>query len=212
VAKLGPNVAGQTIKLRFRMASDTSVAATGWRVDTFAISDGFICAPAALSAVSRKTHGAAGDFDINLPLTGTPGVECRTGAVAGDHKVIVTFANPVTVGSASITSGTGSATYSVSGSQVTVNLTGVANAQRISISLGDVNDGTNMGCVSIPMSILVGDTGGNGTVNATDVSQTRLQSGSVVTAGNFREDVQVSGTVNATDVSSVRLHSGTALP
>ena len=30
------------------------------------------------SAVSRKTHGAT-PFDINLPPTGTPGVECRSG-------------------------------------------------------------------------------------------------------------------------------------
>ena len=29
------------------------------------------------SVVSRKTHRAAGIFDINLPLTGTAGIECR---------------------------------------------------------------------------------------------------------------------------------------
>ena len=34
VANLGPNVNGQTIKLRFRMASDNSTAGPGWRVDT----------------------------------------------------------------------------------------------------------------------------------------------------------------------------------
>ena len=33
---------------------------------------------AILSAVSRKTHGAAGTFDVPLPLTGPPGVESRT--------------------------------------------------------------------------------------------------------------------------------------
>jgi|GEM_PF-791449 len=37
VANLGPNVAGQTIKLRFRMASDTSDNATGWRIDTISV-------------------------------------------------------------------------------------------------------------------------------------------------------------------------------
>ena len=37
VANLGPNVNGQTIKLRFRMASDCSVGVTGWRVDTISV-------------------------------------------------------------------------------------------------------------------------------------------------------------------------------
>src|SRR5204862_6912334 len=32
-----------------------------------------------LSAVSRKTHDGAGAFDINLPLYGMPGIECRMG-------------------------------------------------------------------------------------------------------------------------------------
>lgn len=39
-AKLGQNVAGQTIKLRFRLGADNSVGATGWRVDTVTIADG----------------------------------------------------------------------------------------------------------------------------------------------------------------------------
>ena len=39
IANLGPNVAGQTIKLRFRMASDTSVSSAGWRFDTVVISE-----------------------------------------------------------------------------------------------------------------------------------------------------------------------------
>ena len=44
-ANLGPNVAGQSIKLRFRMASDCSVAAVGWRVDTIAVLEGACATP-----------------------------------------------------------------------------------------------------------------------------------------------------------------------
>ncbi len=44
VANLGPNLVGQTIKIRFRMCSDVSVAATGWRVDTISIT-GVACTP-----------------------------------------------------------------------------------------------------------------------------------------------------------------------
>ena len=37
VANLGPNVNGQTIKLRFRMGTDEAVVAPGWWVDTLSI-------------------------------------------------------------------------------------------------------------------------------------------------------------------------------
>ena len=127
---------------------------------------------------------------------------------------MVTFANPVTVGSASVTSGTGSVSGSpvVSGNTVTVNLTGVTNAQTIIVTLSNVNDGISMGNVVVPMSILNGDTTGNGSVNASDINQTKAQSGNATTAGNFRTDLNVSGTVNASDVSPVKSKSGTALP
>ena len=40
IANLGPNVVGQTIKLRFRMCSDSSVSGTGWRVDNVVVTGG----------------------------------------------------------------------------------------------------------------------------------------------------------------------------
>ena len=54
VANLGPNVAGHTIKLRFRMASDNSVSATGWRIDTIRVVDG-ACPSATPTATSTGT-------------------------------------------------------------------------------------------------------------------------------------------------------------
>ena len=170
-------------------------------------------APAVISAVSRKTHGGAGVFDINLPTTGSPGIEDRVGPVAGAHQIIVNFAGSVSVSSASVTSGTGNVdNFSASAGQVTVNLSGVADAQVLTIKLGSVSDGVNTGDVSIPMAVLPGDTTGEGSVNSTDVSQTKLQSGQTVTATNFREDVNANGSINATDVSLVKAKSGTALP
>src|SRR6266446_6096120 len=97
------------------------------------------------SAFSRKTHGAAGTFDVPLPFTGNVGVECRSGGATNDYQMIINFMNSVTVTGASVTSGTSSmSSFSVSGSQVTVNLTGVTNAQTITVMLFDVNDGTHM--------------------------------------------------------------------
>jgi hypothetical protein len=164
------------------------------------------------TGVSRKMHGTA-LFDIALPLAGPAGVECRTGGATSNHQVIVTFPAAVSLTSASVTTGTGSVSgFAVTGGQVTVNLTGVSNAQTIVITLFGVSDGTNTGNVSIPMGVLLGDTTGSGSVNASDVSLTKLKSGQAVDSSNFREDVTVNGSINASDVSSVKLKSGTALP
>jgi N-acetylneuraminic acid mutarotase len=170
-------------------------------------------APMAQSAFSRKTHGVAGTFDIPLSLSGYVTIECRSGGAANVYQMIINFANPVTVGSASVTSGTGSvSSFSVSGSQVTVNLTGVTNVQRITVTLFNVNDGTHMGNVPVSMGVLVGDVNGNSLVNVSDVSLTKAQVGQPVTGSNFREDVNANGTISASDVTQVKAHVGTALP
>ncbi|HJT82069.1 MAG TPA: hypothetical protein VJ719_12810, partial [Chthoniobacterales bacterium] len=54
IANLGPNVAGQTIKLRFRMGSDSSTSGIGWRVDTLKVVGGFVCCgdPARIEAAA----------------------------------------------------------------------------------------------------------------------------------------------------------------
>src|SRR5216110_785119 len=51
-----------------------TTSASGWRLRIGA----FSLNPTVTSAVSRKTHGAAGNFDVSLPLTGTTGVEDRS--------------------------------------------------------------------------------------------------------------------------------------
>ena len=209
VANLGANVAGQTIKLRFRMGTANSGTNVTWRVDTISISTR-ACAPVAQSAFSRRLHGGAGTFDVALALAGNVGVECRDGPA---HQMIINFANSVTVGSATVISGTGSVgSFSVSGSQVTVNLTGVANAQRITVRLGNVNDGTNIGDVDVSMGVLAGDVNGNAAVNASDVSLTKAQVGQAVGSSNFREDVNFNGSINAGDVALVKANVGTSLP
>jgi hypothetical protein len=168
------------------------------------------------TAVSRKTHGAAGVFDINLPLTGTPGVECRNGSGvgSGDHQIVVSCVAPVVsltdilVVSGTITGGS----VAASGNVITLNLNGVANAQRLVLEFRGVSDGVNTGNFTLQIGFLVGDTNGNGSVNASDVSQVKVQSGQTVTGTNFRTDVSVNGSINASDVSLAKARSGTALP
>ena len=192
--------------------TDTGNMNGGWQLTVSSTSP--VCAQP-VTAVSRKLHGAT-PYNIPLPLVGAKGVECRSGQGAGgtDHQMVVTFASPVTVGSAAVTSGTGSVvgSPSVAGNVVTINLTGVTNAQTIMVTLSNVNDGVNMGNLVVPMGVLMGDTSGNGAVSSTDVTQDKLQSGQPISASNFREDVVVNGSINGTDVSTVKLKSGTALP
>ena len=185
------------------------------------IVNGIDVPPPPVSAVSRKVHGASGIFDINLPFTGAPGIECRSGGVTGDYQIVVTFANTVTVNGAiqaRVTSGTGTVgangasnggVVTVSGSTVTIPLTNVANAQTITVTLFDVHQGASAGDMAVQMSVLIGDTSGNGVVNSTDVIETKALSGSDSAS---RNDVIVNGTINSSDVSLVKLNSGTALP
>ena len=205
---------GQSIYIRAR-GYYRSGYQNGSESITESVRNAFISPPPTPTlVVSRKTHGGAGTFDINLPLTGNPGIECRSGGASNNYQVVFTFPSAVTFTNAAVTAGAGSVSSS-SGSgttTVTVNLTGVTNAQRIMVTLQGASDGTNTGDLSVPMGVLLGDVNGNGSVNSTDISQTKLQSGQAVTNANFREDVNANGSINATDVSSVKLKSGTALP
>ncbi|MDQ6656111.1 MAG: hypothetical protein M3Y80_09895, partial [Verrucomicrobiota bacterium] len=116
------------------------------------------------SVVSRKTHGAAGNFDIDLPITGTRGIECRSGGASGDYTLVYSFANAVTsVGSASVSAPNGTPTVSSSAAgpnanQYTVNLTGVTNAQYVTVTLNNVqtSGGINLNAVSTQMGVLLG--------------------------------------------------------
>jgi dockerin type I repeat protein len=94
-------------------------------------------------------------------------------------------------------------------SQVTVNLTGVTNVQRITVTLFDVNDGTHMGDVPVSMGMLVRDVNGNAVVNASDVSLTKSQVGQPVSGSNFRGDMNANGLINSVDVALVKSKVGT---
>ncbi len=180
--------------------------------------------PVPLSAVSRKTHGGAGAFDINLPFTGTPGIECRTGSGTNDYTLVVNFDTSVAVSGspqAAVTSGiatigsggvSNGGAVTVSGSTVTVPLTNVADAQTINVTLSGVTTGTTSRNLCIAMSVLRGDTNANGVVNSGDALQTRSRSGQATDSTNFRSDVNVDGGVNSGDTTVVRAQSGNSLP
>ena len=169
--------------------------------------------PVVTALGSRKVHGAAGAFDINL-LAAPIVTECRSGGAGGNYQVIVTFANPVSVSGLSVMSSNGLAggTQTVNGAIVTVDLTAVANAQSVGITLINANDGLIAGDVFIPLGVLIGDSNGDALVNSGDALQPRSRSGQTTDGTNVRSDVNADGVVNSGDTSAVRSRSGTFLP
>jgi len=181
------------------------------------VAQAYVFDPILVGAVSRKTHGTAGTFDVDL-MPPNSGIECRSGGTNGDYQVVVTFAVPITAvtSAAAVPAAGGTAsvvgTPIVNNNLVTINLTNVSNAQRFNINLLGVNDGTTTRDISVPMALLIGDTTANGAVNSSDIAQTQSQSGQPVTASNFREDVTDNGQINSSDIATVQSKSGTGLP
>jgi hypothetical protein len=122
------------------------------------------------------------------------------------------------VSDATVTGGTGSVvTSNIDSNDVrnyVVDLTGVTNAQNITVTLNNVTDTANnfSSTVTASMKVLVGDTNGDGFVNSADIGQTKSQSGNALTSSNFREDLNTDGFVNSADIGLVKSKSGTALP
>jgi hypothetical protein len=187
-------------------------------VVTLAYPTGVLPSLRPIKVLSRKTHGAA-NFDVDLPVAGNPGIECRVEPQFGSHHIVFQFASAVTISGASVTPAAGQAaemdgspSVSANGKEVTVNLKNVTNAQTITVTLHGVSDGTLTNDVAAPLALLAGDTTGDGVVNSADIAQTKSQSGSTLTMANFREDVTGDGSVNSADISLVKSKSGTALP
>ncbi len=171
---------------------------------------------AQISAASRKSHGDTGSFDINLPATGTPGIESRAGGATGDHSLVINFNNTLASAAATVTAGPGSVVGSptINGTSLIVNLTGVSNAQTVTVTLSNVTDTAAQVLPStlVQASFLAGDVNGDGTVNSGDATIVRSRSGQPTDALNFRADVNVDGTVNSGDFTLVRARSGTSVP
>lgn len=161
--------------------------------------------------LSRKTHGAAEPFDLEFPLTGAVGVEPRRGGGvnANNHQVVFKFAQPVTFSSASVTPQNGKTAFvestsppAVPSNEVVVNLSNVANAQTINVTLLGLSGTGLPTTISVPMGILLGDTNADRTANSGDAQQTRNRSGQLDDFENFRSDVNVDGTINSGDALS----------
>jgi len=178
------------------------------------------------NVASRKVHGTAGTFDLQLlpPHHGQTdfpvGIECRRGGANNVHTIICTFKRKLVTSfqpTASVSQGTGmisSTAFGPNANQFTLNLTGVANAQHLVIDLDGVHDraGAIVKNALVRMDVLLGDTSKDGLVSNKDVKQTTSQSGQAVTTSNFREDVTVDGQIDNSDIQKVKSQLGNKLP
>jgi hypothetical protein len=173
--------------------------------------------PIPTSVVSRKIHGTAGTFTIDLSLTGAPGIECRTGGAGNNHQLVFSFPYNVTFSSAAVTTGTGNVSGSSgSGSNtVTVNLANVSNAQTITVTLFGVvkvSNGAALGNVGVQMGVLLGDVTASRRTDSGDVTQVRSNTVNITTQPTCRFDVNASGRIDAGDVTATRNATVTVLP
>ncbi len=169
-----------------------------------------------LAAVSRKVHGSAGALDLSLNLSGPVVIEPRSGGATMDHQIVLTFAAPVTFDSAAVVDGTGTIASIASApgdnTKIIVNLTGVSDAQRLTLAVFGVDDGTRSGDVGLRIGFLVGDISGDGAVNGSDIGLVKMQTGSPVDSTTIRSDVIANGSINASDIGQVKAASGTVIP
>jgi hypothetical protein len=167
-----------------------------------------------LSAASRQTH-RTGTFDIPLPLTGNPGVECRS---VTSKTIVMTFSNNVTgADSASTSCGTitGISVDPSDAHNLLVSFDGPGcNAVVVTVTANNVHDdqGNTLASASANLGILVGDVTSSGNVKNGDVSAVQAVEGQQANASNFRSDVNLDGKINRADVKIVKSFRGTRLP
>jgi RHS repeat-associated protein len=170
--------------------------------------------PTLVSAASRIMHGSYGPFDVNLPLTGAPGIEMRSPG-SGNYTLILSFDRTVLAAtSTSIASGvaTVSGLASFSGNTATVQLTGVADRQTVIVELDNVTGIVGVTAKAfVAVSFLKGDVNQDGAVTPEDVFLVRASTATNPTASTFPRDVNANGVIDSGDVFVDRQADGDSL-
>lgn len=166
-------------------------------------------------AASRKSHGPAGAFDVDLPLTGDLGIEGRRGE---QGEIVFTFNNNVT-GAQSVTSTCGPAgNIKVDPNNphsISVRLTArVCNQTVVTVTLSGITDdqGNTLDSASVTFGILFGDVTANGAVRKGDLAAVQAARGQTVDSSNFRADINTDGRINNMDIEDVKRYGGDTLP
>ncbi len=168
--------------------------------------------PSVIAAVSRRLHGMAGDYDVDL-LAGAGGhsqaIEGRSG---GPNRLLVTFDQPVSgVGGLDpsdviVTSGSVNG-LAIQGAQLTVSLVSAGGNGILAVAFPGIQNAyvANQTVLdTLCFSVLQGDVNGDGMVNIFDLVYVRNMLNQPVTISNFLADVNADGSVNIFDLVAVR--------
>ncbi len=155
-----------------------------------------------LSAVSRKTHGAFGAADVNMPLTGTAGIEPRKSN--GSHLLVFEFSTLLSSGTASVN--LGSAATSIQGNKLLVSLSDVPNQSRVTILISNVQDIANqtLASTSVDARFLTGDVNASGTVTGFDLQDVKNSLFKPNSLAAFRADINSSNSITGFDLQDTK--------
>ncbi len=143
------------------------------------------------------------------------GVRAVKATDASAHLLVFTFSNPVVSGSAAVTSGTGAATAIFGGNEMRVNLTGVTDGQKVTVTLTNVKDslGNTLPSVSLTVGFLLGDVNRDGVVNDADVAESKatISTPATIDGLNAHADIKLDGKLNVADTAAVKANLGHTL-
>ena len=173
-----------------------------------------------LSAVSRKTHGSAGDFDLPLVLApaGSGTVEPRAG---GPTTLVFTFSDNVEAADGMISSNEftiTNATFSsasISGNMITLHLTSVTDQSVLGVTLNGISDTNNnalTGDNDVEVRALLGDSNQDQTVSKPDLQVVKSHAGQTLDQTNYLSDLTLDGVIDGLDCRVVRMNKLHAVP
>jgi hypothetical protein len=169
-------------------------------------------APAIVAVVSRKNHGPAGFFDVDVSIASA--VEPRRG---GPTTLRVTFDRAIESvggpGASDVTLSSGRVhSVSINGCELTVEMSGATNAATFTVAFPGIVDPDGIGVMdTLCFAVLEGDVNGDRGSNLLDRVGVRDVMDAQVNGDNFACDVNANGLINLFDVIRIRDNLGQAI-
>jgi len=173
-----------------------------------------------IAAVSRRTHGASGDFDLPLVLSpaGTGTVEPRAN---GPTTIVFAFNGSIVAADGMISSNEFAianaifSSASISENELTLNLSGVVDQSVVTIALNGINDTGGIplsGDKDVEIRALLADANQDRAVGRPDLMLLRAHKGQIVNSSNFVLDLDVDGLIGKGDNRLVGMNRSHSVP